>query len=87
MAGVFSAVACCFVVAVRPLTDHVVLIEVADGNCTDMRGAIKIARALLPCVKLIEVRSPDGYGDMLYVKEATGKWTARILRAHAEAGE
>lgn len=40
--------------------------NVPKWNCTDMAGAIKLATLALPSVKLVEVRSPDGYADCNY---------------------
>lgn len=40
--------------------------NVPDMNCTDMTGAIELAKLALPEVKLVEVRSPDRYADCDY---------------------
>lgn len=58
---------------------------IADGNCTDMRGAIRLATSKWPQCKTILTGYTDGKLDMAYVKTDDGVWVARDLSKEKES--
>lgn len=50
-------------------------VHVKPGNCTDMTGAIRIGKLLMPAVQEIAVFSGT-YIDIVYRVDGEGKWWA-----------
>ena len=53
--------------------ENSVTICLPEGNCCDMRGAIKIAEFLLPGVTTIQTVAGKKY-DTMYQKHDSGRW-------------
>lgn len=52
--------------------DHLAL-DMDEGNCTDMSGAIQVATTLCPSVRQIDTYAA-GVADTVYVLGSDGKW-------------
>lgn len=64
----------CFWVAIEPLDEHTIAIHLADGHCSDMTGAIKIATAISSEITKIITLSGTST-DTMYVYEDS-QWKA-----------
>lgn len=51
---IYSSKLKCLWSALRPLDERAVALDLQDGNCCDMRGAIELAMAVNPKVQRIE---------------------------------
>jgi hypothetical protein len=58
------------------LSDNQLVLELQPDNCTDMRGVIAVAKALMPKVRTLQVFE-GGVLDMVYSRACDGKtWHA-----------
>lgn len=62
----------------RPVKDGCLWLELPEGQCCDMRGAIRIASVLIPGVSRILVTS-GGAADVEY-RQTAGRWYALDCR-------
>lgn len=76
MRGVWSEALQCEWLGWRVVGEYALALDLPDGNCCDMTGAIKTAEALMPEVVRI-VSFQGGENDTIYRKESTG-WKAYI---------
>lgn len=65
--GVFSEELQCFWRSWSVLAENILRLELPPGSCTDMSGAIRVAKVLLPDVAAIYVFG-DGKPDICYAR-------------------
>lgn len=69
----------CFWESARPIGDYAIRIDLPKHSCSDMRGAIKAATAIMPTVRRIEVYT-DGMPSSHYEQNDKGWWEAYNVR-------
>jgi hypothetical protein len=73
----WSEALCCYVNSLRIRSPWHVEIYLSSLSCTDMRGAINAAKAIMPTVTLIDTfavgQHPEGQRDTRY-RFVDGKW-------------
>jgi len=72
--AVFSLALRCYWLGARVIGPHALAFDLPPLNCTDMKGAIRLAQLLMPGVGLIETYV-DGKKDTCYVN-SHGDWRA-----------
>lgn len=71
---VWNSLLQCYIYRIDLESEGTVSMFFKDGNCCDMSGAIKLAKKILPTVRLINTYAIDIVGVKYCIKN--GKWKA-----------
>lgn len=80
--GAFSRILVCNVDSIK-ITEQVIHLYFPANNCCDMGGAIKVATAIIPDIKLVYTYSGPAL-DTCYSKCRDGQWQSARARQMLE---